>query len=63
MNLQNTLLTLIILFSSFQFYLGQEKPKAELIYELNSVGGCENYSSSLDLLFTELCESTVEKTD
>lgn len=54
MKFKKILFVLINFFAAFQIDFAQEKPKANLIYELNSIGGCEHYWSSLDILFTEL---------
>jgi hypothetical protein len=47
MKLQNTFLTLLILFVSFQFCFGQEKSKAELIDEF-SLLSCDETVARVD---------------
>lgn len=53
--ISQVLITLLIF---FQICIGQEKPKAELISELGTVGGCEYYWSSIDVLLTKLVDET-----
>lgn len=57
MKIIKTSFSLILLFTILQFsFGGQQKPKAELIYELGTVGGCEYYWSSIDVLLDKLVD-------